>query len=276
MKIPIQYTDVGPDVSTWQVFLVRVGLQIGDIDGIFGKRTRSGTIVFQRATGLQESGVVDSRTLVAAQAAGFGGPSPVSSAVSSVPSSQVKYAAEYIKLFNTCVVSSTKLTSVFNTVSRMRSNKASYSACGDPLGVPWFVVGIIHELECSQSFSKHLHNGDPLTARTVNVPAGRPKNGSPPFNWFVSAIDALKYDKLDSWKDWSLPGILFKFESFNGFGYRNPAINIPSPYLWSFSNHYTKGKFVGDGDYDKNAVSKQCGAAVMLRQLVNDGTLTIT
>jgi lysozyme family protein len=33
----------------------------------------------------------------------------------------------------------------------------------------------------------------------------------------------------------------------------------------SFSNLYSKGKFVQDGHFDPNAVSKQCGAALMLK-----------
>ena len=59
--------------------------------------------------------------------------------------------------------------------------------------------------------------------------------------------------------------MLFKMEQFNGFGYRVKGIN--SPYLWSFSNHYTKGKFTRDGFFDPNAVSKQIGAAVLLRRM---------
>jgi lysozyme family protein len=57
-------------------------------------------------------------------------------------------------------------------------------------------------------------------------------------------------------------------ERFNGFGYRRHDINIHSPYLWSFSNHYTKGKFVADNTFSATAVSKQCGAAVLLKRMV--------
>jgi lysozyme family protein len=52
-------------------------------------------------------------------------------------------------------------------------------------------------------------------------------------------------------------------------GYRRRG--VPSPYLWSFSNLYTKGKFVADGHFDANAVSAQCGAAVMLKALQGQG-----
>ena len=95
--------------------------------------------------------------------------------------------------------------------------------------------------------------------------AGRPV-GHPPFKWEVSASDALVFDGLSTWTNWSLPGTLFVLERFNGFGYRGPDIHILTPYLWSFSNHYTKGKFVRDNVFSPTAVSKQCGAAVLLRQ----------
>jgi lysozyme family protein len=40
---------------------------------------------------------------------------------------------------------------------------------------------------------------------------------------------------------------------------------VPTPYLWSYSNLYENGKFVADGRFDPEAVSKQCGAAPMLK-----------
>jgi hypothetical protein len=61
--------------------------------------------------------------------------------------------------------------------------------------------------------------------------------------------------------------LLYKLEGYNGYGYHRPDININSPYLWSFSNHYTKGKFIRDKEYSPTAVSKQCGAAILLRRL---------
>ncbi len=116
-----------------------------------------------------------------------------------------------------------------------------------------------------------MHNGDPLTARTKNVPAGRPVNCNPPFTWEESATDALMYQKIDKWKDWSLPGLLYKLEEYNGWGYRISHPHVLSPYLWSYSNHYTKGKYVADGTWSETAVSKQCGVAVLLRRLAEKG-----
>ena len=50
-----------------------------------------------------------------------------------------------------------------------------------------------------------------------------------------------------------------------GFGYRSR--DVATPYLWSYSQHYTKGRFVADHVFNPNAVSKQAGAAVLLKAL---------
>jgi lysozyme family protein len=85
-------------------------------------------------------------------------------------------------------------------------------------------------MAASLNFNRHLHNGDPLTARTVQVPAGRPKTGEPPFTWEESATDALMLEKLDQWEDWSVPGTLYKLEQYNGWGYRLAHPDVKSPY----------------------------------------------
>jgi lysozyme family protein len=43
---------------------------------------------------------------------------------------------------------------------------------------------------------------------------------------------------------------------------------VPSPYLCSFTDQYSRGKYVADGKYDAAAVSKQCGAAALMKQLL--------
>lgn len=102
------------------------------------------------------------------------------------------------------------------------------------------------------------------------MPVGRPP-GNPPFTWEGSATDALthEHEKLAHVQDWSNSHALFRLEAFNGFGYRKHAIN--SPYLWSFSQHYSRGKFASDTHFDPNLVSQQCGAGVLLRVMVDEG-----
>ncbi len=174
--------------------------------------------------------------------------------------------SEYQDLFDNCVINTAKTAEVESLVAKIEKNKPRYAAVGGTR-IPWFFIGVIHNMECSLNFTQHLHNGDPLTKRTVRVPPNRPITGSPPFTWEASATDALGLKKLFAWTDWTIPGILYKLEQYNGFSYRNKYPHVKSPYLWSFSNQYTRGKFVADHVFSETAVSKQCGAAVILRKL---------
>lgn len=184
-----------------------------------------------------------------------------------------KLKDEYQRLFDTCMIRSEKARQVETILSKIELNRNRYAAVGDPLGIPWYFVGVIHNMEASLNFKTHLHNGDPLTQRTVRVPAGQPKTGEPPFTWEESAADALKLERLHGLNDWSLPTTLFRLEKFNGFGYRTKHPEVLSPYLWSFSNHYTRGKFIVDGKFSSTAVSAQCGAAILLRRMAETGTI---
>ncbi len=171
----------------------------------------------------------------------------------------------YQKLFDTLAVRPDKKGEVAWHVKQLKASQARYEKVGGALGIPWWFVGITHALEASFNFKGHLHNGDPLSARTTHVPKGRPAKWNPPNDWESSAVDALTLHGYAKQKDWSIPRALYRFENFNGWGYRGKGIN--SPYLWSFCNHYSKGKYTSDGKYDPNAVSKQCGAAVMMKAL---------
>lgn len=163
---------------------------------------------------------------------------------------------------------------VSKVADRIVKSRAVYEEVAKKVGlVPWWVVGIIHGLECNFSFSQHLHNGDPLSSYTKNVPRGRPVGvGKPPFPWEVSAVDALRYDQFDLVKNWSLGPALDSLEKYNGLGYRKRG--IVSPYLWSFTSEYMKGKFVRDGVFDANAVSAQVGAAAALKELEKRGVVS--
>lgn len=178
---------------------------------------------------------------------------------------------EYAELFDTCEIRAAAMPNVDKAVAELAANKARYQAVGAPLGIPWFFIAVTHSMESTRNFQKHLHNGDPLTARTVRVPAGRPKTGNPPFTWEFSAADALTRRKIHEVKDWTVAGLLYQLEGYNGFGYRRFHSEVLTPYLWSQSNHYVKGKYVEDGKFDPEAVSKQIGAAVFLRRMAEKG-----
>lgn len=175
---------------------------------------------------------------------------------------------EYRSCFERCELRPEFSANLSYYVKRLKQGKPNYQLAEQGVGVPWVFVGLIHGMECGFNFAGHLHNGDRLSARTANVPKGYPKKGEPPFTWLQSAQDALRLKKLDQVTDWSVPHMLYLLEAYNGFGYRRRG--LPSPYLWSFSSLYDKGKFVADGKFDPNAVSKQCGAGLMLKSILKE------
>lgn len=134
-------------------------------------------------------------------------------------------------------------------------------------GVPWYLIGALHELECSGSFQKHLHNGDWLIRQTVNVPAGR----GPFASWEASAIDALVIKRHRwaglTWRYWH--ELLFAAESYNGLGYLFHWPDVPSPYLWGRTNLHAYGKYTADGPdgFSLIATTAQTGVAPIIRRV---------
>ena len=145
-----------------------------------------------------------------------------------------------------------------------------YEKVFEATGVPPAWTMLTHKMEGDCNFRTHLHNGDPLTARTVHVPRGRPaappRSGHLPYTWEESAEDALRYQGYNKIKAWSLLRFLYLWEAYNGWGYYYHGIN--SPYLWSFSNNYVSGRYVSDGVWSSSSVSKQVGAAVLLKWIM--------
>jgi lysozyme family protein len=175
---------------------------------------------------------------------------------------QSALAAKYAK----AVVRPAHQKEIVRIIDMIMANQSRYEAVSTRLpSIPWWAVAVIHNMECDLNFHQHLHNGDSLSARTHNVPAGRPKIGDPPYEWEYSAADALTYDGLDRVTDWSIGVALDTFEKFNGVGDRKR--NVPTPYLWSFTDQYISGKFVKDNMFDRNAVSEQAGIAGLLKEL---------
>lgn len=181
--------------------------------------------------------------------------------------------AHYGELYNTCEVNESRFVELDVVVDSLLVNRARYEQVGGDTAAPWYLVAAIHNMESSQRFDRHLHNGDRLTARTRHVPAGRPPDGEPPFTWEHSARDALTMHKIDEVVQWTLARTLYELEKYNGWGYRLFHPHVNSPYLWGFANHYRSGKYVADGTWSDTAVSRQCGAAVIIRRLEERGEI---
>lgn len=187
--------------------------------------------------------------------------------------------AEYEQLFADAVVRPEKAIAVKAVADKIKANLARYNAVSKKTKIPAWFIGIVHNMESSLGFKGHLHNGDPLTARTVRVPNGRPPGppgaGGSTYSWEESAIDALTLKKLDQWTDWSVSGVAFQLERYNGFGYRNHHPEVKSPYLWSFTTLYSQGKYTSDGKFSPTAVSKQVGAIAILKHMVEEGDVKL-
>jgi lysozyme family protein len=87
---------------------------------------------------------------------------------------------EYRRMFFAASLDPGRRTEVEQYADRVLDGKKRYEIAVEGTHVPWFMLGIIHGLEAGFMFDRHLHNGDPLTARTDHVPTGRPVAGNPP------------------------------------------------------------------------------------------------
>ena len=174
--------------------------------------------------------------------------------------------ARYQNLWDTMVVQPQHVKEVNSIAMKIYGAKLNYTSIANEVKIPWCIVGIIHYMECDLDFSSNLANGDSIQRRTVNEPKGRPLGGEPPFSFNYCAIDALTYDRIINLTKDDIPRLLWALTKYNGFGYDKRGLN--SPYIWGFTNHYTKGKYVADGKYDPEAVSKQIGCAPLLKKLL--------
>lgn len=155
--------------------------------------------------------------------------------------------------------------------SKILANIKRYQFIQKETGVPWQLVAGIHGLEASFRFDACFANGDPLNKVTTHVPKGR----GPFLTWEASAIDELQRHHTDAIHHWTIPLCLQFGERWNGLGHLRKHPDVNTPYLWSFTNLYTKGKYVADGKYDPNAVSKQVGVAALFLHLKQSNLLDI-
>ncbi|MBK7326986.1 MAG: peptidoglycan-binding protein [Propionivibrio sp.] len=156
-------------------------------------------------------------------------------APASSPANATDFAAlknEYAAWYAACQVRPERKGELAYYLKRLTQGQPIYQQVGAELNIPWVFIGITHGMECGFNFKGHLHNGDPLTARTVQVPKGRPATGNPPFTWSQSARDALIYKGYHQVTDWSVPHMLHLFERYNGMGYRRRGVPTPIPGLF--------------------------------------------
>ena len=183
----------------------------------------------------------------------------------------------YEKLWDSAEIKGSQVFRIDKAISMYVDNKRRYVVIERMRrgGVPAAVIFTLHGRESTWNFKKHLHEGSPLTSRTKWVPKGRPK--APPRNGRVytfeeSAEDALyKLKDLESVNWLKCDNALYAIEKYNGLGYKRYHKDVNSPYLWSGTNHYYRGKYVSDGKFSRTAIDKQLGACAILKRMVTRG-----
>lgn len=174
--------------------------------------------------------------------------------------------SEYDNLWATMKVRPERAGTVDVIARNLIAHKARYQDVERSTGVPWFVIAAWHNRESDADFDTQIAQGDPLDSVSVNDPSGR----GPFDTWEDGAHDALVTLKhLDQVRDWAPARICYETERYNGFGYRDHHPEVKSPYLWSFTTHYTAGKYVSDGKFSASAVDKQCGAIPIMKRLMD-------
>ena len=150
--------------------------------------------------------------------------------------------ARFERLWSTCDILPSKMGEVNGAVSKIKANKSKYVEVEEATKVPWEVIAVIHKMEGNLDFTTCLHNGEKIinTGRKTTL---IPKNRGPFKTWSEAAIDAIHIEAARpiGWR-WDIANTLYYLTSFNGWGYENKGIN--TPYLWSYTNHYTKGNIV--------------------------------
>lgn len=155
--------------------------------------------------------------------------------------------------------------------AKLIAAKARYQSLFAETSVPWPVIAVVHQRECSQNWNLSIAQGDPWNQVSTHVPTGRG-----PFNsWEEAAIDALtKCPPIASqWAHWdTIGGVLTRLEMYNGLGYA--GMNRPSPYVWSRTDQYVSGKYIADHDFDPNVIDSQQGCSgLLVRMMEQDPTI---
>ena len=159
-----------------------------------------------------------------------------------------------------------QMTDVERFIQNWNKNRSRYKKVASKTNMPAELIAAIHWRESSGNFSTYLHQGDPLGRPAINWP-----NNIPVFHkWEDSAVHALGMKEhfqedlgvTSDTTDAALMGLYA--EGFNGFGYRKTRDKVNTPYAYSGTSAYTKGKFVYDGSYSNKTVDKQVGVIPLL------------
>jgi lysozyme family protein len=168
------------------------------------------------------------------------------------------------------IVNKSAIPTLDRVARRLVAAKARYQSVEKKTNVPWPLIAVIHEREASQSWMANLAQGDRWDRVSVHIPRGQ----GPFKSWESAAINALMHSPpyMGRNHDWSIGSSLAELEKYNGLGYAH--MGRSSPYIWSKTNQYLRGKYVADGVYSASAVDVQEGcAALLIRMMILDPSI---
>lgn len=176
-----------------------------------------------------------------------------------------KQAIYYQHAWDKMVINPSRLSLIDATAKRLLADKAKFQEASVLTHVPWHIIAVIKERESGVDphFLGNIANGQSWARKTTLVPAGR----GPFSSWLQAAYDALVNcpPHAAKWKDWTVGGQLVLLTEYNGEGYYFKG--VPDPYIFSFTNQYSHGKYTGDHGYDPNAVDQEIGCAPIIARL---------
>lgn len=174
-------------------------------------------------------------------------------------------AIDYQAMWNSMEIHPQHLAVIDATAKRLFASKTKFQELSVLTHVPWDVIAVIKERECGVDslFDRNIANGQRWDERTTIVPKGR----GPFKSWIAAGYDALVNcaPYASKWKNWTIGGTLTLLEEYNGEGYWEHG--WANPYLWSYSNHYVRGKYASDGRYAPGLVDQEIGCAPLIARL---------
>lgn len=83
---------------------------------------------------------------------------------------------------------------------------------------------------------------------------------------WTTNYDTVIEDNLKKADSKDMAAMLSFAEVYNGLGYFNKG--VVSPYIYSGTNLYKKGKFVSDGSYNASVTDKQPGVYILIKKII--------
>lgn len=151
-------------------------------------------------------------------------------------------------------------------VANWKKNQKRYEAVAQKTGVPAPLIAALHWRESTGDFTTYLHQGDKLGRKARHVPRNIPVFSV----WEDAAVHALTMsdkaavrDDLGMKADTRDAAAMATYaEFYNGLGY--DMRKTSSPYVYSGTDNYSRGKYVSDGRYSKTYKDQQLGVLAMV------------